>query len=150
MPSNLQRGALTGLALLLVATAAADQALRDRIHREYRHQSYMLLESEDGWELYVLGDREPHVMRPRAEPDPAIPAALHKTRSSAARERVRGLLELAGADAPEALDAALQLLNDPSAAVRDEARSLILDHPDGAEIAAALGLSDEDLAEQED
>ncbi len=150
MLSNLQRGALTGLALLLVANAAADQALRERIHREYRHQSYMLIERADSWELYVLGDREPQVIRPESDPDSTIRAALAKTYSTDAPDRVRGLLELAGADAPEALVAALQLLNDPSPAVRDEARSLILDHPDGTALATALGLVDEDLAEQED
>lgn len=148
-PSLLRRGALVGLALLLSAGQVAADSLRERIHREYRHQNYMLIEDETGWTLYLFADEPSQKPRLVSGPHSDFSAALAQTRSSIARERVRGLVALAGAEAPEALDIALLLLNDPSAAVRDEAQSLILDHPDGAEIAAALGLVD-DLEGEED
>ena len=143
--SSLQRGALVCLALLWSAAAAGDDELRERIHREYRHQSYMLIEDEDGWTLYVFTDGRPRMPQDVGSPDPEVAASLAMTRSSAARERVLGLVALAGAPAPEALDMALQLLNDPSAAVREEAGNLILDHPDGTPFVALLGLADDDL-----
>mgnify|MGYP001824817760 FL=1 len=147
--SILQRGALMGLALLLSASLAADETLRQRIHSEYRHQSYMLVENESGWQLYLLADGRPRVVRLPVSPPPEVSAALQRTRSADARERVRGLVALSGEANPEALDTALQLLNDPSEAVRNEARMLILDHPGGANLVAALGLVDDDLEEQE-
>lgn len=149
-PSTLQCGALAGLALLLNHGAAADETLRERIHREYRHQSYMLIEDQNGARLYVFGQAPIRVSETPIAPLPAVSAALSKTRSADARQRVRGLVELAGVAAPEALDAALRLLNDPSAAVRDEAARLILDHPDGGPLTAALGLIDDDAEEQKD
>jgi hypothetical protein len=152
-PSRPQRGALAGLALLIAAGAAPGETLRERVHREYRHQSYMLIEDEDGARLYVMGDGRARVTPlaiKAANQTPEVSAALMKTRSTVARERVRGLVELAGVAAPEALDAALQLLNDPSAAVRDEAGHLILDHPSGGPLAAALGLANDEAEEQED
>ena len=134
----------------MAAGAASDDTLRERVHREYRHQSYMLIEDEDGARLYVMGDGRTRIAPQAIDRAPEVSAALKKTRSIVARERVRGLVELAGVAAPEALAAALQLLNDPSAAVRDEAVHLILDHPDGGTLAAALGLADEEAEEQED
>ncbi len=146
----LQRGALAGLALLLTAAVCADEALRKQIHREYRHQSYMLVEDDRGARLYLFDSGRARVMRLTDSLAPGVSAALSKTRSTDPRERTRGLAELAGSAAPEALDVALQLLNDPVAAVRDEARNLVLDHPDGGPLVAALGLVDDDLEEQED
>ncbi len=142
-PAILHGGALAGLALLLSQGATAQDSLRERVHREHKHQSYMLVEDENGVRLFLFGDgpAEVELIEPPAEP--FVAAAIEKTRSTDARARVRGLVELAGADDPAALDAALTLLTDPSAAVRDEAQSLILDHPNGATVAKALDLDDE-------
>ena len=147
-PARLQGGALAGLALLFCCEAMADEGLRERVHREHKHRSYMLVEDENGARLFLFGEgpAEVEIIAPAAES--FVSAALEKTRSTDARMRVRGLVELAGAEDPAALDAALALLTDPSAAVRDEARSLILDHPDGASAAKALGLEEEESAEQ--
>lgn len=129
--------------------AIADESLRDRVHREYRHQSYMLVEDERGARLYLFDAGPQPILQLEVPAEPFVEVALEKTRSVEPRVRVRGLLELAGADDPAALDTALILLNDPSAAVRDEARNLILDHPAGAEIAASMGLVDPDLDEDD-
>ncbi|MBT8081625.1 MAG: hypothetical protein KJP08_03600 [Gammaproteobacteria bacterium] len=142
-PAILQGGALAGLALLLPLDATAEDSLRERVHDKYKHESYMLVEDKNGARLFLFGDgpTEVELIAPPAEP--FVAAAIEKTRSADARMRVRGLVELAGAEDPAALDAALTLLTDPSAAVRDEAQSLILDHPNGASVARALGLEEE-------
>lgn len=140
-----QRGAPAGLTLLLVCGAAADDSLRERVHREHKHHSYMLVEDAEGARLFLF---DQGVASHRISPDDTfVDAALRKTRSSDARTRVTGLVELAGAGDAEALDAALTLLTDPEPAVRDEARQLILDHPGGRAIADALGLVDDALTD---
>lgn len=145
-----QGGALVGSALFICATAIADEALRERVHKEYKHQSYMLIEDTDGARLYLFGTgKDPAGMQIVGNHDDTyIGDALEKTHSTDPRTRVRGLTELAGADEPEALDTALALLSDPNVAVRDEATHLILDHPLGDDVAAALGLVDEDDADE--
>ena len=142
--SMLRCGALVGLALLLTCEAVADEALRVEVHRQYKHESYMLLEDAGGTWLYLF-DRQaaPLQLDPAGVPMANIEHALGQTRSANARERVRGLTELAGVDDARALDTALALLNDTHAAVRDEAAQLILDHPDGAALISALGLADD-------
>jgi hypothetical protein len=141
--SLLRCGALAGLALLFVCDVAADEALRVEVHRQYKHQSYMLVEDAEGAWLYLF-DRQTAPLRLASDGAPLadIERSLEKTRSASARVRVRGLTELAGVDDARALDTALALLNDTHAAVRDEAEQLILDHPDGAALASALGLAD--------
>ena len=146
-PTKLQGGALAGLALLFACVTMADEALRDRVHREHKHRSYMLVEDENGARLFLFGEGPAEVEFIAPPVESFVGAAIAKTRSTDARTRVRGLVELAGAEDPAALDAALALLNDPSPAVRDEARSLILDHPDGASVAGALDLEEQDPAE---
>ena len=142
----LQRGALVGLALLLAGNAFADKLLRDQVHEQYKDRSYMLIEDSNGARLYLFSDENTaastHIL-PTAEQS-FVDEALEKVREPDARTRVRGLTELAGVDDPAALDAALALLVDPEKKVRDEAAILILDHPKGADMAAALGLIDED------
>ena len=140
-----QRGALTGLALLIVGGAFADDALRERMHREHKHRSYMLVEDAEGARLYLFGS-QPGILRIPTG-DSVVDAALAKTRSDDPRVRVRGLVELAGMQDAAALDVALTLLTDPEPFVRDEASQLILDHPDGQALADALGLVDEDASE---
>ena len=143
-PSFSRCGALAGLALLFACETFADDALRDEVHRKYRHQSYMLLENADGAWLYLF-DKGGAPLRVGAgmPPPNAIDSALDKTRSDDARTRVLGLTELAGVADTRALDVALALLNDEHAAVRDEAAQLISDHPQGAALAAAIGIVDE-------
>lgn len=140
-----QSGALVGLTLLFVGGALADEALRDRVHREHKDRSYMLIEDADGARLYLFGTGS-EALRISCDEE-LFAAALEKTRSSDPRTRVTGLVELAGAGDAAALDAALTLLTDPEPSVRDEARQLILDHPDGQAVVDALGLVDEDFSE---
>lgn len=138
-------GALAGLAVLVASTGNADQSLRDEIHRQHKHQSYMLVEDANGAQLYLFGE-DGFTVQLQERDDPvsaSAQAALAKLHSPEARVRVRGLTELAGVAAPAALDAAVTLLNDPSPAVRQEAAQLILDHPDGGDLVDALGLVDE-------
>lgn len=141
----LQCGAALGLALLFSNPASSDEALRERIHSEYKHQSYMLVEGPDGYRLYVFSPgREPVRAIDVANPDASLAGTFEKTRSADPRVRTRGLTELAGVPDAEALDIALTLLTDPAEAVRSEAAQLILDHPQGASLAATLGLVNED------
>ena len=140
----LRCGALVGLALLLTCEAVADEALRVEVHRQYKHESYMLLEDAGGTWLYLFHRHAAPVgVVPDDAPRADVERALEKTRCENARERVGGLTELAGMDDARALDTALALLNDTHAAVRDEAAQLILDHPDGAALVSALGLVDD-------
>lgn len=143
-------GALVGLAMLFFAPAAADEELRQQVHREFRHQSYMLVEGADGARLYLFATADqPSSVRELPGPKAGfVQDALRKVRSNETSTRVRGLTELAGVDDPEALDAALTLLTDPNEAVRNEAVFLILDHPQGAATALALGLVDDDEEEE--
>jgi len=141
----LQCGAALGLALLLSDASWSDGTLRERIHREYKHQSYMLVESPDGYRLYLfLPGGEPVRAIDVGSPDASLASAFEKTQSADPRVRTRGLTELAGVPDAEALDIALTLLTDPAAAVRSEASQLILDHPQGASLARTLGLVNED------
>ena len=136
-------GALAGLALFFAQSADGDQALRSDIHRQYKHESYMLVEDREGAWLYLFDSGKPPVrVRSIGEPSQFVEHALEKTRSNNARLRVRGLTELAGVDDSRALDTALALLTDTDAAVREEAEQLIVDHPAGAPLVSALGLDD--------
>ena len=141
------RGALMGLALLVAIAGSADELLRKDIHRELKGQSYMLVEHTDGATLYLFDKVTSDRSIISDEPVDLVAAALAKTRDIDPRVRARGLAELAGIEDFEALSAGLTLLGDPHPAVRDEARYLILDHPGGAAIAAALGLVDDELGE---
>ena len=149
-PTATQGGILTGLALLFCSASIADDALRKRVHAEYKHQSYMLIEDGDGARLYLFGSGEhPVNLQVVSDSDSSHTlAALEKTHSFDPRTRVRGLTELAGNEDPEALSTALALLADPDAAVRSEAARLSLDHPHGDDVVDALGLIDEDDADE--
>lgn len=141
----LQCGAVLGLALLFSNLAWPDEALRERIHREYKHQSYMLIEGPDGHQLYLFSSLdEPVRAIDIATSDAAVASAYAKTRSPDPRVRTLGLTELAGVPDAEALDIALTLLTDPAEVVRSEAAQLILDHPRGGPLARTLGLVNED------
>ncbi len=140
-----RRGALTGLALSLACGASADDALRERVHREHKHHSYMLVEDADGARLFLFDEGAASYRITTS--DASVETALEKTRSADARTRVMGLVELAGVNDATALEAALTLLTDTEPAVRDEARQLILDHPDGQAVADALGFVDEEFTD---
>jgi len=149
-PQYWRSGALTGLALLFAVPLLADDELQRQVHREYGHRSYMLIEDSDGIRLYLFASAAESASVRQLETDSddeAVSLALERARSSDAKSRVRALTQLAGVDSEEALDVALTLLTDPSPAVRDEATSLILDHPHGHAMANALGLVDEDREE---
>lgn len=139
-------GALVGLALLVANTGNTDEMLREEIRRDFRDQSYLLVEDADGATLYLFDNsnfNEPPIATKRID----IVTAVAKTQSVDARVRTRGLAELAGIDDDGVLNVGLSLLADPDPAVRDEAKYLILDHPDGAALAASLGLVDDELGE---
>jgi len=141
----LQCGAAIGSALLCFELALADETLRERIHREYKHQSYMLVEGPGGHRLYLFSPAgEPVQALDIAIPDKSLTSAIEKTQSADARTRTLGLTELAGMPDAEALDIALTLLTDPAEAVRSEAAQLIRDHPRGASLAKTLGLVNDD------
>ncbi|MCG8371480.1 MAG: hypothetical protein MJA32_13340 [Proteobacteria bacterium] len=142
-------GALGGLAVLLASTAVADDTLREQVHEDYKHRSYMLVQDADRARLYLFGDGGTSLQLRTDANDVSTweETALDKLQSPDARTRVRGLTELAGAADPRALDAALTLLADPSPEVREEAAQLVLDHPHGEALADALGLIDEDEAD---
>ncbi len=147
VPSPWQCGILPGLALLFALPAHADDELREQVHRDYGHRSYMLIEDSEGVHLFLFADgtSPPSFKQLDVSEDiDGTAAAIRGTRSEDPRIRVRALTQLAGIDSGEALDIALSLLSDPSPAVRDEARSLILDHPGGNAMVDALGLTDED------
>ena len=145
-----QCGALAGLALLVALPALPDDGLRKQVHREFGHRSYMLLEDADGARLYLFADGKEGAPAAAIAIDPADEAfdtALKEVWSDDERTRVLALTRLAGVDNVAALEVAVILLTDPSAAVRDEARHLILDHPRGESIVDAFGLIDDDAVE---
>ena len=149
-PSGWQCGTLSGLALLLALPAIADEALRKQVHRDFGHRSYMLIEDAEGAHLFLFGDgTTPSAVTQIASDNDAdeIAIAMEGARDVDPRRRVRALTRLAGIDSAEALDLAVTLLSDPSPPVRDEARSLIRDHPGGQAMVDALGLIDEDTEE---
>ncbi len=125
-------GAFAGLALLCSAPLCAEEALRDAVRRELRDTNYVLVEYSGDARLCVLSDGvDVAALVPSREPVPdSTDEALAMTRSTDVRSRVRGLTLLAGVDDAAARDAALSLLSDPAARVREEAYQLLLDHPE--------------------
>lgn len=69
------------------------------------------------------------------------------TRSADFRKRVRGLTLLSDINNPTVLDAALVLLSDPVAAVREEAVQIVAEHP-GADIDSVIALAANDPSER--
>ena len=146
-PRHGQCGVLAGLALLVASPALADEEIREQVHRDFGHRSYMLLEDADGVRLYLFADANENspVAAIAIDPvDEALKIPLGEVWSDDERTRVRALTQLAGVDSPVVLDIALTLLNDASPSVREEARHLILDHPRGKSVVDALGLIDDD------
>lgn len=138
----LRRGAVFGLALLLALPATADEPFRRAVREQFRDENYLLVEDRNGARLFVFSTGSVSAVTTTSN-DTAIDRALHMTRSADHRTRVRGLTLLAGIDDPAALDAALVLLADPDAAVREEAVQLMIEHPD-ADIDAVAAIAAND------
>ena len=142
------REACAGLALLFAVFALADDSLQARVRGELRDINYVLIQNQqdpNSARLFVLlghasdVNAQLQLLTPQTDYD----TALEMTRSADSRERVRGLTLLSAIDDPLVLDAALILLLDPDAAVREEAFQLVLEHP-GSDVdgIGALALND--------
>ncbi len=139
-------GVLCGLALLCSLQVTADELLRDAVRNQLADENYLLIEDSDGARLFVFSKGSIRSVAP-AVPENETDKALAMTRSANPRERVRGLTLLSDVDDPAALDAALVLLSDPEAAVREEAVQLLIEHP-AADIDAVVALVANDPAER--
>lgn len=143
---KLRCGALAGLALLVAFPVSADEPLRDAVREQLRDENYLLVEDQDGARLFVFSTGNVTAVtapRPEKTSNGQFEEALEMTRSTDSRTRVRGLTLLSGVDDPAALDAALVLLADPVAAVREEAVQLIIEHPN-ADIASIAEIASRD------
>lgn len=143
---KLRCGALAGLALLVAFPVSADEPLRDAVREQLRDENYLLVEDQDGARLFVFPTGNVTAVtapRPEKTSNGQFEEALEMTRSTDSRTRVRGLTLLSGVDDPAALDAALVLLADPVAAVREEAVQLIIEHPN-ADIASIAEIASRD------
>ncbi len=135
LAAPLWREAGAGLALLFAVFALADDSLHARVRHELRDENYMLIENQhnsNSARLFVFLGHTPDV-NARLQlltTQNDHHTALEMTRSADSRERVRGLTLLSAIDDSLVLDAALILLLDPDAAVREEAYQLVLEHPD--------------------
>jgi len=139
-------GALAGLVLLVAFPVIADEPLRKAVRDQLRDENYLLVEDQDGARLFVFSTGDVTAVtapRPEKTSNGQFEEALEMTRSTRFRTRVRGLTLLAGVDDPAVLDAALVLLSDPVAAVREEAVQLIIEHPD-ADIDSAIAIASHD------
>ncbi|MCP4299517.1 MAG: hypothetical protein GY783_02935 [Gammaproteobacteria bacterium] len=141
---------LCGLALLVAVPIAADEPLRKTIRKQLRDESYMLIEDQDGARLFIFSTGNVSAVttqQPEDGPGRQLDEALEMTRSTDPRTRVRGLTLLSDVEDPAALDAALVLLSDPVAAVREEAVQLIIEHPD-ADIDGVVAIAANDPSER--
>ena len=138
-----QRGALLGSALLAVSLALAD-APQDGVN-------FVRVVYADGRQRLLLFDAEnvDAATRDRLMLDTARRQALDLLASSEERDRVRGLLLLAGEPDQAALDAALSLVFDPSMRVREEAQQLIADHPLADATTRRLYAADDDDCDED-
>lgn len=143
---KLQHGALCSLVLLCSMQAAADELLRDTVRQQLGDENYVLVEDSDGARLFVFSTRSVSPI-PMSDPEDETEIALAMTRSTDFRKRVRGLTLLSDVDSPPVLDAALVLLSDPVAAVREEAVHLLAEHPD-ADIDSIVALASNDPSER--
>ncbi len=145
LAAPLWREACAGLALLFAVFALADDSLQARVRDELRDDNYVLIENQqdsNSVRLFVFLGHAPDVnaqlqlLTTRNDYD----TALEMMRSAVSRERIRGLTLLSANDDPLVLDAALTLLMDPDAAVREEAFQLVLEHP-GSDIDSIRNLA---------
>lgn len=147
--STIRCGALAGLALLFASPSIADEAVREAVRQQLRDENYMLVEDQHGARLFVFSTGSITTVTDLQDVSSGQPgrsqmnAALEMTRSADSRIRVRGLTLLSGVEELAALDAALVLLFDPVAAVREEAVQLIIEHP-GSDIASIVEIATHD------
>lgn len=143
---TLRCGALWGFALLFACPATADESLRTAVRKQLRDENYLLIEDQQGSRLFVFSTGNVTSVdspQPDDAPDGHFSEALEMTRNADFRTRVRGLTLLSDVDDSAALDAAMVLLSDPVAAVREEAVQRIIEHPGGdIEAIAAIARSD--------
>ena len=128
-----ERGAFLGLAFVLCVQASADDSLRDRPHRELRHESYILIETpgaaprllllSDGIDIPVADPRE-------GSQSERIDRALVLLADGDPEVRADAVLTLGDLQAPRHLIAAA--LSDPAPVVR-EAAAAVLEDLDDAE-----------------
>ena len=140
--STIRCGALAGLALLFASPSIADEAVREAVRQQLR-------DDQHGARLFVFSTGSITTVTDLQDVSSGQPgrsqmnAALEMTRSADSRIRVRGLTLLSGVEELAALDAALVLLFDPVAAVREEAVQLIIEHP-GSDIASIVEIATHD------
>lgn len=130
-PAKRWCGALSGLALLFSPALSAGDETRDALRKQLRDESYILVEDDSGPFLYLFsgdGGVNNAVFIPITAPS-GTDKALAMTQSADAKTRVRGLTLLAADTSVAARDAALSLVSDPFAAVREESYQLLLEHP---------------------
>lgn len=135
------RELVTGLALLFVFPALADESWHDN--------NYVLItdiQNPKLSRLLVFSSESPRPVqksRTSVDGDRDQDIALAMTRSANATQRVRGLTMLSGVDSASALNAALVLLSDPIVAIREEAMHLVFEHPNAdIESIAIIGRND--------
>lgn len=140
------RGVLAGLALLAALPALADRSLRQVAREQLRNENYVLVEDLDSARLLIFSSGSVSAVANRKPAEGSRREwgeALEMTRSEDSRTRVRGLTLLSGFDDTAALDAALVLLSDPVAAVREEAVQLVMEHPD-ADVDSIIAIASRD------
>ncbi len=134
LAAPLWREAIAGLALLFAVFALADDSFQAKVRKDLRYDNFVLVENQHGPDsvrLIVFSERpsdvsaQPRLLTTQSDYD----TALEMTRSPDSRVRVRGLTLLSDMHDPLILDAALILLFDPVAAVREEAFQFVLEHP---------------------
>ena len=139
-------GALCGLALLVAFPVSADAPLRQAVREQLRDDNYLLVEDQDGARLFLFSAGSVTSVTTQQQSEKStetLDEALEMTRSADSRRRVRGLTLLSGADDLAALDAALVLLSDPVAAVREEAVQFVIEHPH-ADIDSIIAIASRD------
>ena len=134
MSHALGRGALLGLASVLCAAALADDALREWVQREYRGESYMLIEKPGEEPRLLLFDRGDNALIQEAFPADArrarIAAAVVALANGDAEVRIEAVLALADEDGADVAHLIAGALNDPSPDVREAAEAALEDLAD--------------------
>ena len=119
------RGAILGLAFLsCTAALASDSALRDEVHRLFRHQSYILVEapSEPARLLVLSSNPTTHAL---SGDDAVLRQALIDFTSVDPAVREDAVLSLADIDVEGVVDILASALADPSPFVRDTAAAVL-------------------------
>ena len=116
------------------------------VRHQLSDENYILVEDRNGARLFLFSTGSVRPI-PSSDSGDETATAVAMTRSTDFRERVRGLTLLSDVDKPAVLNAALVLLSDPVAAVREEAVHIIAEHPD-ADIDSVIALAANDPSER--